>query len=467
MNEKLAFTPDIFQEKVIVDRNQFAEHVMKLVENNGNKDKKLHFFNPKRNPQSLNIDDKDILIKIVIKMIATSQRPIDWTIFSSEVLNSIKAEIAVNLSLKDAFSNTKERKELMHFLKKFYSSLEHPHILKIALGYTSIPIALRFSRLTVKDMLLNESEIDEEEEGPSIIETWKKMSKIANKLYENPKSKFLHSLMNDFWEINDDELYRPFIEFLIILVSQEETMVYVKYLIKDSLFILRVKRSKIYKESLIIRQLIESLQSYLFEKEELVYKNLSLLKELAHKYFPEELASSSTNQQNESGSLVGKSYLQKAMENVSYSIVHRIAQQLRINTFKVEELDKDENDRRDTLVQLIGEKLESKNIIQSGESVENTPSFINEKEFYDESDTTIPVILNYSSLDIMDYSYKLFHDSRRSLVDSIRKQVNYLTDNINPQFGLDNKFDGYEGWNKDAAPLNYSRILTIKQPKIA
>ena len=31
---------------------------------------------------------------------------------------------------------------------------------------------------------------------------------------------------------------------------------------------------------------------------------------------------------------------------------------------------------------------------------------------------------------------------------------------------MDGKFDGFENWNKDASPVNYWRILTIKQAKL-
>jgi hypothetical protein len=66
----------------------------------------------------------------------------------------------------------------------------------------------------------------------------------------------------------------------------------------------------------------------------------------------------------------------------------------------------------------------------------------------------------------MDYTYRLFHASRKDLVKSIRKQVDYLNENIGPQFDLDGKFDGFEGWNKDAVPVNYCNILTIKAAKL-
>lgn len=339
-------------------------------------------------------------------------------------------------------------------------------------AYTSMPIALRFSRLTLKDMLMEEVEKEE-----NIIKMWAQLGKISDKLYNNPKVVFLHKLTDDFWEFIDHDLAKSMIEFLIILVSQNETRTFVKYLIKDSLFIKRIKKTKIYDDSVIIKRLIESLESYLFENEEAAYSRLTLLKKLAFKYFPEELAKSSYNQQNESGSLVGKLYIQKAMENVSYDIISEIAKSLRINTLKLESLFADDKTRKDLLIELICDKVDCKNNVSSlsggtyqnilsGDSVENTPSLINEQEFEDEENILIPIILNYNSLDIMDYMYRLFHASRKDLVKSIRKQVDYLNNNIGPQFDLDGKFDGFEGWNKDAAPVNFCNILTIKPSKL-
>ena len=399
-------------------------------------------------------------------MVASSEYEIDWDITQIKTLTRIQAEIATNLTLKDGFSDSKQRFYLIEFLKKFYSSVEYPQVAKIVTDYTSLPIALRFSRLTIKDMLLVESDLEDDQDD-KIIQNWRNMAKLAQRLFENPKAIFLHSLMEDFWKIEDTEIYRSFTEFLIILVSQNETKRFVKYLIKDSLFILRLKRDQMYYDSIVLKQLVKSLESYLYENEEASYANLSLMKKLASKDFPKELAHSSTNHQNESGSLVGRQYIQKSMENVEYDIIFNIAQKLRINTQKVENLFEDEETRREILIELIGGKLESRNIIKSGESVESTPSLISEKELYDEENTTTPVILNYNSLDIMDYSFRLFHGSRRELVKSIRTQVNYLNDVIQPQFNLQSEFDGYEGWNKDAAPLNYCRILTIKQARIA
>lgn len=106
------------------------------------------------------------------------------------------------------------------------------------------------------------------------------------------------------------------------------------------------------------------------------------------------------------------------------------------------------------------------NDILSGKSVESTPCLINEKELMDDESTMIPIILNYNSLNILDYIYRLFHASRRELVKSIRSDINYLTENIGPQFDLNNKFEGFEGWHKDAAPVSYCRILSIKPAKL-
>ena len=88
-----------------------------------------------------------------------------------------------------------------------------------------------------------------------------------------------------------------------------------------------------------MKSYIDYLESYLFENEETCYSRLTLLKKLAFKYFPDEFAKSSTNQQNEGGSLVGKIYIEKAMENIEYNTVVQISKLLKINTGVVESID--------------------------------------------------------------------------------------------------------------------------------
>jgi len=264
----------------------------------------------------------------------------------------------------------------------------------------------------------------------------------------------------------DEQMTINMVEFLIILVSQQETRRFVKYLIKDVMFINRVRRTSIYESSIIVQRLIESLESYLFENEEAAYTRLTLLKKLAFKYFPDELSKSSTNQQNEAGSLVGKTYIQKAMEEVDYKIILLIAKNMRINTSLVEKLYSDESERKKLLIELIGDKILVKNDILSGQSVESTASLINEKEYTDAENAMIPIILDYNSLDVMDYMYRLFHASRKDLVKNVRKQIDYLTQNIGPQFDLNNQFEGFQSWNKDAVVVNYCRILNIKAARL-
>lgn len=302
-------------------------------------------------------------------MVSINHTSINWDILSEASLSRIMNNIVIDFKLKDGISTVEHRAFLLKFLKKVYNSLNYPHLEKVAVGYTALPIALRFSRHTIKDMLMEE-EAEEDEE--SLIKLWMSLSKFAQKLYYNPKVVFLHNLIADFWEVMEYEVAKNMLELIIILVSQNETRRYVKYLIKDSLFIKRMIRTELYANNTIIMLLVGSLESYLFENDgaSLAYKRLTLLKKLSFKYpslhsktlkyFPEELDKSSTNQQNEVGSLVSKMHIQRAMENVGFDIVLQIAKSLRINTQAVLDLYPQTEDSQRVLIELIGDKLESK-----------------------------------------------------------------------------------------------------------
>lgn len=247
-----------------------------------------------------NIEDKLILIKILISIIATNNSSINWAILSEESLAKFILTIATEFRINNNTMSDNHKNHLLIFLGKFFSSLDFNHVHKVAVGYTALPLALRFSRLTIKDMLTEEEQNDEES---SIIDLWISMSKHTQKLYNNPKVTFLHYLIEDYWTLSDPELTQHMVELLIILISQKETNQFVKYFIKDILFIKRVKMTQNYSENVTIQKLIDSLESYLYENEESAYSRLTLLKKLAFKYFPNELAKTSASQENEVGSL--------------------------------------------------------------------------------------------------------------------------------------------------------------------
>lgn len=249
-------------------------------------------------------------------MVAICPQRIKWELLSETAVSRIMNNIAIDFKLKEGVTEPTHRVYLLKFLKKLYTAIDYEHVEKAIIGYTAMPIALRFSRMTIKDMLMDE----EEEEGEEpLIKMWLSMSKFAQKLYYNPKVVFLHNLLSDFWEVIDQNIAREMIEYLIILVSQTDTKRFMKYLVRDSLFIKHMQRHEIFQNNIVIRKLVGNLDSFLYENEEAALTRLTLLKKLAYKYFPEELARSCTNQQNESGSLSGKQYLQNAMKSDSVS----------------------------------------------------------------------------------------------------------------------------------------------------
>ena len=264
-------------------------------------------------------------------------------------------------------------------------------------------------------MLTEDEQSDEEE---PIINSWRKMSQYSQKFYNSSKVTFLHNLINDFWGLMNTDLTQNILELLIILVSQKETWKYIKYLIKDIAFIKRIKLSQIYEDNVTIQKLVDSLESYLFENEESAYAKLTLLKKLAFKYFRNELAKASASQENEAGSLQSKNYLQKAMINVDFNIVYEISKFMRINTSTIDNFADDEEQKKMIIIDMIGDKIESRNDIFSGNSIEDTPWLMSEFEYYDEENTTIPIILNFNSINVMDYMFRLFHSSRKELISN-------------------------------------------------
>lgn len=246
------------------------------------------------------LDDRMILIKILISIVAINNSSTDWAILSEGGLVKLMNTVATEFRIKSDTLSDSHKNHFVVFLSKFFSSLDFDHVHKVAVGYTALPLALRFSRLTIKDMLTEEEQNDEED---SILNLWISMSKHTQKLYNNPKVTFLHYLIEDFWSLSDAELTQHVVELLIILVSQKETNKFIKYLIKDIVFIKRVKMTENYSENTIIQKLIDSLESYLYESEESAYSRLTLLKKLAFKYFPDELAKTSASQENQVGSL--------------------------------------------------------------------------------------------------------------------------------------------------------------------
>lgn len=184
-----------------------------------------------------------------------------------------------------------------------------------------------------------------------------------------------------------------------------------------------------------------------------------MLKKLAFKYFPDELAKSSTNQQNEGGSLVGKVYIEKAMENIEYSTVVQISKLLKINTVIVESIDPSIETRRKILIELISSKISTKNTIFSCSSILSSPSL------------PITPCLAYPSahsnpLNLPTYTSYLFFQASQTLSTSILSQVSSLSTHISPTFSLDKRFTNFESWHKQACPLYYSRILSISPPLV-
>lgn len=211
-----------------------------------------------------------------------------------------------------------------------------------------------------------------DDEDESIAKLWISMSKYAKQLYDNPKAMLLHQILDQYWDNQTVEVAEALLKFLLVLVSQNDTRKYVKYLITDKIFIHRLKRTKIYTEHKHIQSLIESLSSYSFQSEEGAYTKLTLFKKLAYKHFPEQLAKSSINQQNEVGSLCSITYLENAMKNTDYAIISSISKYLRINPEVVEKAFDDENSQKEVLIDLIKEKVNYKNTISNGYSVEHT-----------------------------------------------------------------------------------------------
>jgi phosphoglycolate phosphatase-like HAD superfamily hydrolase len=197
-------------------------------------------------------------------MVALNPKKTQWDLLSEDTLGRIMNEIVVKFRLKGGVASSLHKVYLLQFLRKLFSSLGHPHVLKVGSSFTAMPIALRFSRLTIKEMLMEE----EEEEEESLTRLWISLSKLAQRLYHNPKVVFLHNLINDFWEVIEEDVAKEMVQFLIVLVSQNETRKFVKYLIKDSVFIVRFKYSHFYEDNEVLRGYIDYLESYLFENEE-------------------------------------------------------------------------------------------------------------------------------------------------------------------------------------------------------
>jgi phosphoglycolate phosphatase-like HAD superfamily hydrolase len=199
-------------------------------------------------------------------MVALNHKKTQWDLLSEDTLDRIMKEIVVKFRLKGGVASSSLHKVyLLQFLRKLFSSLSHPHVLKVGSSFTAMPIAIRFSRLTIKEMLMEE---EEEEEEESLTRLWISLSKLAQRLYHNPKVVFLHNLINDFWEVIEEDVAKEIVQFLIVLVSQNETRKFVKYLIKDSVFIVRFKYSHFYEDNEVLRGYIDYLESYLFENEE-------------------------------------------------------------------------------------------------------------------------------------------------------------------------------------------------------
>ena len=298
--------------------------------------------------------------------------------------------------------------------------------------------------------------IEEDDDEQTLVKLWIKMKKHAVRLYDDPKAKFLHELLETYWLNPDLETTIHVLEFLIVLISQNETRKFVKYLIIDKIFVKRLKRSDIYLENEQIKSLVESLESYSFINEEAAYTKLTLLKKLAFMHFPEQVSKSSINQQNEIGSLYSITYLEKAMKEVGYDTIATIAKCLRINNDSLDSIFQDEEVKKEIMIELIKDKIDYKNDILNGKSVEYA-TFLN---------PCSRTILNYNALNAKDYIYRIYHNNHKELITRIKEQVLNLSNILMPQFDINNRFDSFEGFHKDAGNINYCRISSIKPPAI-
>lgn len=148
----------------------------------------------------LPIDFEVSLVKIIISLVSTSKRRIDWTLVRRPTMVKLMDLIASHISIRDSFTTIEQRLHFISFLKKLFSSLDHENIAEVVVKYTSLAIALRFSRLTIKDMIMVEQEEADEDEEP-IITQWRNLSQVAGRIYSNPKVTFLYFLIEQFWEV--------------------------------------------------------------------------------------------------------------------------------------------------------------------------------------------------------------------------------------------------------------------------
>ena len=152
------------------------------------------------------IEDPNILTKLLIAIVAINHKKIKWEILNEATVSRVvsachialfnsvnpQKEIEKYLSLSyhnrtslvhtgdskmdDDTSESKHNVFLLQFLKKLFTALDYPDVSRATMGYTALPIALGFSRMTIKDMLMEEDEDEEEgSETKSLINMWIQM----------------------------------------------------------------------------------------------------------------------------------------------------------------------------------------------------------------------------------------------------------------------------------------------------